>query len=225
MALEQTYVVEKPCPVCGKMTHVIKVRSRLITEKTDWDYCTWYKGFNPYMYMIWVCEHCGFAGDEKAFTAVLPDRYKKKLSDFVTKRHISFKFQEERGIPEAIASYKLAILFAEMTDASLAHQAGLYLKMAWIFRISGNKDEENANLLKAAELYEQSVMKERYPIGPMTDSMAIYLTGACYYMAGQPEQATQYVSRLMGDSALRTAEPKVFERARDLWQDIRGEQG
>ena len=221
MAQEYTYVVEKPCPVCGEKTHVIKARSRLIAEKTDWDYCTWYKDFNPYLYTIWVCEHCGFAADEKTFLAPLPDRYRTKLKEFVTKRHIAFKFQEVRGLPEAVASYKLAILFAEMKDETMAHQAGLYLKLAWVFRIAGNADEEKANLLKAAELYEQSVMKERYPIGPMTDSMAIYLTGACYYMAGQPEQSTQYISRLMGDQELRGAEPKLFERARDLWQDIR----
>jgi hypothetical protein len=55
----------------------------------------------------------------------------------------------------------------------------------------------------------------------MSDYMAIYLTGAIFYISGDVEQATQYLSRLMGDQDLRETDPKLFERARNLWQDIR----
>lgn len=32
---EYTFVVEKPCPICGETTRVIKLKSRIISEKTD----------------------------------------------------------------------------------------------------------------------------------------------------------------------------------------------
>ncbi|MBQ9365508.1 MAG: DUF2225 domain-containing protein [Schwartzia sp.] len=218
-----TYVVEKNCPVCTEKTHVVKVRSRLMVERTDWDYCTHYKDFNPYYYNIWVCEHCGFAADEKTFLAPMPEKHRNKLWEFVSSKKINFKFTTTRGLPEAIAAYKLAILFSEMRDEALAHQAGLYLKLAWSIRTTdgGNPEMEKPFLAKAAELYDRSVMTERYPIGPLTDSMAIYLTGAINYLMGDIEQATTYISRLMSDKDLREVDPKLYDRARDLWQDVR----
>ena len=216
-----TFVVEKPCPICGAKTRVTKTRSRVIAEKTDVDFCTHYTGFNPYLYTIWVCEHCGYAADEKTFMSVMPARHKEKIADFLRSKRVGFKFTETRGVPEAVASYKLAIYYAEMIGASLAHRAGMYLKLAWIYRLAGDAEHERPLLRKAAELYDQSVMTERYPVGNMTDTMAIFLVGALYYEMGEIETATQYISRLIGDQNLRTTDPQMYERARALWTDVR----
>lgn len=225
MTKENTYVVSKTCPVCGQSSRVVKVKSRLIVENIDWDYCTHYRDINPYFYTIWICEHCGYAADEHTFLSYMPERHKKQLLDFLGKHQVKIKFLEERTLPDAVASYKLAIYYAEMLDESLAHRAGLYLKLAWCFRTAGqdeaDKEQEHQVLRKAAELYTESVMKERYPIGPMSDSMAIFISGACYYLLGDIEQATQTLSRLIGDQDLRDVDPKLYDRARDLWQDVR----
>ena len=221
MAEGFTFVVEKPCPICGKKTHVTKTRSRIIVEKTDVDLCTHYKDFNPYLYTIWVCEHCGYAADEKTFMAAMPARSKEKITEFLQGRNVNFKFAETRGVPEAVASYKLAIYYAEMTEASLAHRAGLYMKLAWVYRLAGDEENEKPFLRKAAELYDQSVMTERYPIGQMSDTMAIFLVGAIYYELGETETATQYISRLISDQNLRATDPQMYDRARSLWTDVR----
>ena len=76
MANEFTFVVEKPCPVCGQNTRIVKVKSRLMIQRTDDDYCCHYRDFNPYFYTILACEHCGYAADEKHFLTVLPDRHR-----------------------------------------------------------------------------------------------------------------------------------------------------
>ena len=121
---EYTFVVDKPCPICGETTRVIKLKSRIIAEKTDEDFCVHYKGINPYYYHIWFCEHCGFAADEKHFLTPLPARNKQKIREFLSKRQLALEFTPVRGVPEAVASYKLAIYYAELIDASLAHRAG-----------------------------------------------------------------------------------------------------
>lgn len=221
MAEGFTFVVEKPCPICGETTRVTKTRSRVIVEKTDVDLCTHYKGFNPYLYTIWVCEHCGYAADEKTFMATLPARHRDTIAKFLQAKRVNFKFNETRGVPEAVASYKLAIYYAEMINTSLAQRAGMYLKLAWIYRIAGDTENEKPLLRKAAELYDQSVMTERYPIGGMSDTMAIFLIGAIYYEMGELETATQYISRLISDQNLRTVDPQMYERARSLWTDVR----
>ena len=196
-----------------------------MVEKTDEDYCVHYKGFNPYFYKIWFCEHCGFAADEKHFLATISPKPKRAVKEFLEKKKLGMEFTEERGVPEAIASYKLAIYYAELMNESMGHRAGLYLNLAWIYRETGEKDLEREFLQKSADLYDQSIMKERYPIGNLTDNLAIYLVGAIYFRMGELDKATQYLSRIMGEQALRTQEPKTFDRARDLWQTIREMKG
>ena len=201
---EFTFVVQKPCPICGESTRVVKTKSRLVVEKTDEDFCTHYKGFNPYFYKIWFCEHCGFAADEKHFLGNISPKPKRLVKDYLAEKKLHMEFTEERGVPEAIASYELAIHYAEIMGESMGHRAGLTLNLAWVYRETGEKDKENEYLQKAADLYDQSIMKERYPIGNLTDNMAIYLVGAIYYRMGDLEKSTQYLSRIMGEQALRT---------------------
>ncbi len=223
MAIGNTFVVEKVCPICGKSTRIVKVRSRQIVERTDEDFCAHYKDFNPYYYTIWVCEHCGYAADEKHFMKPMPERSKQKIQDFLKDRTLGFQFAEERGLPEAVASFKLAIFYAELITTPLSHRAGLYLELGWLFRSSEgkNKEEEEQALRKAMELYDQSLMTERYPVGALTDTTVIYLIGALHYRLGDIDSATHYLSRIISDNDSRIQERKLYEKARALWQDIR----
>ena len=218
---EHTFIVTKTCPVCGESTRVIKLKSRIIAERTDEDFCVHYKDFNPYFYHIWFCEHCGFAADEKHFLAPMPARHKEKMLTFLNQHQLALEFTETRGVPEAVASYKLAIFYAGMLDTTLAHRAGLELHLAWVYRDAGDEEHEREAMEHAAELYDQSLMKENYPQGAMTDNMVVYLIGAIYYRLGNLEKATQYLSRIIGDNNIRSMEPKTFDRARDLWQMVR----
>ena len=147
IAVGNTFVVEKTCPICGETVRVVKVRSRQIVERTDEDFCAHYKDFNPYYYTIWVCEKCGYAADEKHFLAVMPERNKQKIQEFLNGRSIGFQFVETRGLPEAVASFKLAIFYAELIGAPLSHRAGLYLELAWLYRDAEDQEKEDQAML------------------------------------------------------------------------------
>ena len=216
-----TFVVEKTCPICGESTRIVKTRSKLLMDHMDEDFCMHYKEFNPYFYKIWFCEYCGFAADEKTFLGTMPSRHKRKMQEFLSKRQMSMQFVEERKVPDAVASFKLAIFYAELVGQPLAKRAGLYLELGWIYRFSGEKEKEQEMLGRAAGLYDQSLMTERYPINGMSDTMAMYLIGAIYFRLGDFEKATQYLSRIIGDQEIRNNEFKIYKRARDLWQRLR----
>ncbi len=216
-----TFVVEKKCPVCGETTRIVKTKSRIIVDHTDEDFCVHYQEFNPYYYRIWVCEHCGYAEDESHFLGYMPERNKAKLSEFLSSRHVGFEFHEERSHADAVAAFKLAIFYAEYIGSSKAHRAGLNLGLAWLFRESGEKEKETAFMQEAVKLYDESLAEERYPIGGMTDNTVMYIIGAIYYRLGDMEHATQYLSRIMSDNDLRVNDRQTYDRARDLWQDIR----
>lgn len=218
---EFTFTVEKQCPICGESTRVVKTKSKLSVERTDEDFCVHYKGFNPYLYKIWFCEKCGYAADEKTFLGSMPVVHKRKIKEFLDKKKLGMEFVEVRQVPDAVAAYKLAIFYAEMTDQPLAKQAGMYLGLAWIYRYSAEKDKEMEMLQQAADLYDKSLMTERYPQNGMSDDMALYLVGAIYVRMQNYEKATQYISRLIGDQGLRERDIHLYKQARDLWQTIR----
>ena len=222
MMAEYTYTVEKPCPVCGEKTHVTKLKARLITLETDEDFCVHYEGVNPYRYRVWLCEHCGFAADEKQFTEEpLSARDKTKVKELLEGRKINLPYTEERTVEDAIRAYKLGIYFAERLGWTLQKQAGYCMGMAWVYRDTEEHDKEAEVLRCAAELYEKSVMTEHYPINGMSDSMALYIAGAAYYRLGDYEKATQMLSQIMSDQEVRKNDVKLFERTQNLWLDLR----
>ena len=218
---EYTFVVEKKCPICGKMTRVSKTKARLITLSTDEDMCVHYKDFNPYYYKVWFCEHCGFAAEEKVFVGNMPAKHKEKIAEFLSRRKMALEFVEERGKAEAVASFKLGIFYAEMLEASFNRRAGLYLMLAWIFRDAGERENEMEMLGRAAELYDRSLTTEEYPQNGMSEGLCMFLIGAIYYRKGDIEKSTQYLSRIIGDQSLRTSDSKLYDRARNLWEDVR----
>ncbi len=216
-----TFVVEKPCPICMKSTRVVKTRSRLVVEKRDEDLCTHYKGFNPYFYKIWICEHCGFAADEKTFLTKMPKIYRQKLWEYLSNKQLDIEFTEERNLPDAVASYQLALKYLEIIDGSLSKRATLNLNLAWLYRAKKEAEKEKEYMTKAAELFDESISKERYPVDGLSDTGALYLVGAIYYRLGDFEKCAQHLSRIIGDQTVRSREPKVYDRARDLWGEVR----
>ena len=217
------FLVNKPCPVCGETTREIKTRSRLIVQKTDEDFCVHYKNFNPYYYKIWICEHCGFAADEKTFLTKLPDRTRQTVENYLKENKPDFEFSEERTANDAIEAFKLAIDQLDLIHAPLSKKASMHLQLAWIYRDTGDTELEKEYMQKAADFYDQSLTQERYPIGNLTDNAAMYVVGAIYYRLGDYEKCAQHLSRIIGDQSIKTREPQIFDKARSLWSDVREE--
>ena len=219
---EHTFVVEKTCPICGQTTRIVKTKdSKLMILAQDDDFCRHYKDFNPYFYKIWLCEHCGFAADEKTFLNGLPERHRETIRGYLEQKKLNMEFTEVRGVPEAVASFKLAIFFDELIKAPLARQAGLWLELGWVYRDSGEEEKEQQALVKAADLYDESLMTEHYPINGMSDTMAIYLIGVLRYRTGDYDTAEKYISRIMGDRNVRETDYKLYKASRDIWQNMR----
>ncbi len=221
-AEKYSFTIERPCPICEMKTRVVHTKTRLVTESQDADLCTHYKDFNPYLYTVWACEHCGFAAEEAKFRGHIPQRTKDKIRAFLQTNNLVMPFIEERTTEDALSFYEIAILFSEIFDPSPGRQAALYQKMAWCCRYEEpNTEKEKEFLRKAAELYEKSLETERYPIGKMSDDTAMYITGAIYFMLEDYDSATKQLSHIMSNQKLRSTAPKMFEKARDMWQDIK----
>lgn len=221
--LESDYrlVLERECPVCEKMTRVIRYKSHLPVISRDIDSCIKYDGINPYLYTVMTCEHCGYSAEEKKFLTKLPRKHQEALMEFLSDGQMANGYNEERTTAEAVSLTEMAILFCEMTDKSPSREGSLYLKIAWIYRYAGDKENEKTNLIKAAEFYAKALQTERAYAGNLSANGVLYLVSAIYFMAEDYENAATYLSRIMSDQSFRAQDPKLYQKARDLWQDIR----
>lgn len=214
-------VTKKHCPICEENFRAVKPKTRLIVEKRDLDYCVHYKDFDPYLYTVFVCEHCGFAAEEKKFLTPMPNKTKESLRQFLKENDMKVPFIQERTAEDALSFFELAILFSELTDHSKGRQAILNLNAAWLCRCEGLTEREQDFMKQAAEDFQQAFDGERWPINGISLEMATYLCAAIYFMTGDMEQATNWLSKIMNNASLRTTSPKLFEQARDMWQDIK----
>lgn len=220
-AEKYTVITNRKCPICEKDTRVIKPKTRLNVEKRDVDYCVHYKDFDPYLYTVFACEHCGFAAEEKKFAGAWPNKLKETLREFLKQNDMKLPFVEERNADDALSLFEMAILFSELTDQSKGRQAILNLNAAWLCRCENFPDREREFLQQAAENFSTALNDERWPINGITDDMATYLCAAIYYLLKEYDMATQWLGRTMNNANLRTTAPKLFEQARDMWQDIK----
>ena len=221
MAVEKTFVVEKTCPICEKKMRVVKTRSRIAVTSRDEDACVHYDNFNPYYYTVWVCENCGFAADEKTFTTKIPDRHLLILRAVLLTKNIKVPFAAERTIENAATSFRLALKYQDLIHGKASKKAKYAHQLAWVYREAGDKTQEAEFLKKAATYYEEALATEHFPIETLTDNAVIYLLAAIYRRLDEPEKATSYLSRLIGDQSVREREPRIHDKARDLWADMR----
>lgn len=187
----------------------------------DEDGCTHYENFNPYYYTVWVCEHCGFAADEATFTRKIPGRHLTILKAVLLTRSIKIPFAEERTLENAATAFRLALKFQELIRGKSSKRAKYAHQMAWIFREAGDQTQENEFLTKAVEFYEDALMRESFPIGELTDNAVMYIVAAIYKRLGERQKATPYLSKLISDKGVREREPRIHDKARDLWSDMR----
>ncbi len=218
------YTAEKTCAICDQKFSVTRVRNRLSMLKQDSDFCTYYKEVNPYYYAIWVCPHCGYAAQDNYFEE--PPFNAATIKNFLSGREVKVNFGGQRTRQDAITTYKLAVYFADMADALPSRQAGLYLKLAWLYREGGLPDEETAMLDQAREYYEKAFLKEKIPIGNMSQITLEYLIGELLRRTGRLAEALNYLSKVVGNPQAKN-EKRILELAREAWtlaRDARKEQ-
>lgn len=213
------YYLEKKCAICEGKFEVTCVRSRLSLIKQDTDFCAHYKEINPYYYTVWTCPHCGYAARDTDF-AKIPVAMAAKVREFLSVRDVKASFTGIRTREQAVVTYKLAIFYSELIAAPASKMAGLYLRLGWLYRESGQVHEEKKMLAKACEYFEHALERESMPLGNMSELTVMYIISDLLWRIGESEKAKLYLSKVVS-SPLAKEEKRIADLARDLWQDIR----
>ncbi len=213
------YSVGKNCPVCNREFMVTQVRSRLVKLKEDSDFCSYFRGVNPYYYTVWVCPHCGYAAQDSLFYKLAAGEL-AKISKFLHQRDVKLDLTGVRTREQAIDAYKLAIFYEELIDIKASRLGGLYLRMAWLAREGEDTAAEQRALRRAVECYEQALFREKLPIGHMTEVTLTYMVGELFRRIGEEDKALPYFSKVVSSPQAKL-EGRILTMARDGWQKIR----
>ncbi|KQL48643.1 hypothetical protein AN963_02235 [Brevibacillus choshinensis] len=214
------------CRHCQATFTTKRVRSGSLTMvHRDTDFFTRFKeqSLNPIQYTVSVCPACGFAFTDQ-FKEKLAPWEKQVVDEQITAKWKSKDFGSIRQVPEAMVSYKLAIYAAELTDQPHSVKAGLYLRLAWLYRSQENLSEELRFVGMAVDEYELSYIHSDYARGDkeMSEVRLLYLIGELYRRLQKFDLAIKYFGKAL---AFRntTMESGIIRMAQDQWQLTREE--
>jgi len=217
--VEPLYDKKVICLCCGNNFATKKMRqSKIVVNKKDSDFCTYYEGENPLFYEISVCPQCGFAFSEN-FTALKPAMGEVIRKEYV--QNVNGKklwLCDKRSLEDALKSFKLALICASLTDQSKMTVAGICMRIAWLYRYQNNKNEEHKYLAKAAALYENAYITGNINPLTMSENKLLYMIGELHGRLGNYEVTKKWFNILLSK---RNIEPAINVLARDQWAEYK----
>ncbi|MEA4848406.1 MAG: DUF2225 domain-containing protein [Clostridiaceae bacterium] len=209
------YSKKVTCPICGKEFSSLKAKvSSCKVKKKDEDFCIHYEDTNPMYYEIFVCPFCAYAAPENSFGEMTEEGLKLLKGAFLG-REVGRSFCAQRSLKDAIAVYKLAIYTAELIKAKASMLAGLCLKLAWLYRFKGDKQEE-LFLNYSLRNYLEAFNKEPLPIGNLNEISLMYLLGELSRRIGKFNDAITWFGKAAA-SPERKENPKIEKLVREQW--------
>lgn len=215
------YDKEVICPVCENRfnARAVKVSSSRISKK-DSDFFILYSGSNPYFYDVWLCNSCGYAAMKKDFEFV-KEHQKEDIKKNITSRWRGRSYPDVYDVDIAIERYKLSLLNYVVIGAKNSSKAMNCLKIAWMYRLKEDYENETAFLKQALEGFENAFFNEDFPIYGMDRFTTMYLVGELSRRVGLTDKAMQWFSRVITTPSVS---PKIKEMARDQKDLIKEEE-
>lgn len=219
MATSLFYNAKKQCPLCNSNFFVAQLRSRLQFIKQEADFNRIYEGTNPLYLSIWFCPHCGYAAQDTFFDSIT-EKQKRIVKEFLENVDVKVAFPGSRSREQAIELFKLAIYYAELMDVAKSRIAGLYLRLAWLYREAQDNKLENIAIEKALYYYEKALDKDLFPVGNMTEFTVEYLIAQLYYHTGNIKKSVNGLQKLLSNPNI-LHEQLIFRMARALWDNLK----
>jgi uncharacterized protein (DUF2225 family) len=199
------------CPVCGShfKAKTVKSKSPRINSK-DSDFFIKYSVVNPYFYDVIICNSCGYAAMKSDFEKIKSHKKELVLSNVTPK----WKPREYPAILDekiAIERYKLALLNAVLIGLPDSTKGMISLKIAWMYRLLNNDEQENLFLKQALDGFNTAYINELFPIYGLQRDSLMYLLGELNRKLGNYQDALLWFSKTIVST---NSSAKVKEMAR-----------
>ncbi|RTE08882.1 DUF2225 domain-containing protein [Paenibacillus whitsoniae] len=214
--VDPLYDISVTCTFCSNGFTTKKVRpSFKKAVKTDTDFCVHYKDTNPDYYVVRICPYCGFAHSENfsdRWTQAQREAFYERVAKIWTVRDYS----GERTWEEALQSYKLALLCAQIKNEKPRVVAGLLHHLAWLYRIHGDTSQEERFLAFALEAYVSVFETEGMDLN---NARLMYLMGELNRRLKRFNEAVRWFSRIINDRKIMDA--GMIRASREQWVTTR----
>ncbi|WP_354958406.1 DUF2225 domain-containing protein [Bacillus sp. CECT 9360] len=213
------------CIYCKNKFTTKKLRAQFVkVTEYDTDFRPQYESdhANPLFYNIFVCPECGFSFSED-FTKTFAPGTKKQIEEKIASKWTKHDYSGERTIIDALNTYKLAGYCATLKKEKHITTAGIYMRLAWLYRQKKDDEQEIRFLKLARKEYLESYSTEDFKGTQVTEIRLLYLTGELSVRIGDMATATKYFSMVI-EKQKQAVETKLVEMARERWQEIRDRQ-
>ena len=220
--LEVLYDKRCTCPMCKHTFTTKKIRSRFIKiSHIDTDFCPIYSPpeNNPIFYHIYVCPTCGYSFSDD-FSPYFPPGTKEVIEAKVCVRWKPQTFTDERTIEDTIKTYKLAVYCASLKKEKHIILAGMYMRLAWLYRSLTNSEQEQRFMKLAILEYTETFSTQDYRGTQVSEIRVLYLLGELSRRTGNIEQVGKYFSKVI-EGQNRTTERRIVEMVKERWFEIR----
>lgn len=219
--LEPLYDKKFSCPFCKEAFTSKKVRSRFVKPlRTDSDFGPLFDANeenNPLYYYVIVCPHCGFSFTEdfsKNISQMNRNKIQQEITDKIEK---TIDYCGPRDFDLAVRASKLAIYTGQLLQEKHAVMGNLCLRLAWLYRGAGKKEEETRFLQLSAIEFEQSFINTDFNSETTPEMQILYLVGELNRKLGNYQQAVNYFSKVV-EHPDRSRYVKYVNLAREQWK-------
>lgn len=216
MELEPLFLVKVDCLFCHNSFQSPRVRPSFKKSiRRDSDFCHYYKEINPEFYVVRVCPTCGFSTTE-SFSNKLTDEQHSNFRMKVADSWSGKDYSNHRTWKEALETYKLALLTAQIKGESDRVMAGLLHHIAWMYRYE-NKTEDELKFLKfAVDAYVRTYETEGVD---MNNAKLMYVIGDLHRRLKNFNEAVRWFARVVNDKKIMDA--SMIRASREAWQSVR----
>ncbi|QSZ28334.1 DUF2225 domain-containing protein [Aceticella autotrophica] len=204
------------CPVCkGEfiMTKVKTSQLKVIERKSD--FYTKYEGIEPFFYDVIVCSNCGYAALESEFDKIT-DISRNEILSKVTANWVKREFSGERTPQKALEAYLLSLYCSQLKKDKDIVFAKTCLRIAWIYRMLLDKDNENKYLKFSLDFY----IKAYNGIDVYDEIQLTYMIGELNKMLDNKEEAKKWFSKVISHPD-RHKNNLIVNLSRDEWQSLK----
>lgn len=208
----QLYEKQYTCPVCGNVFKVKAVKTNAYRiQKRDSDLFNRYTLANPYFYDVILCNSCGYTAMGSDFTKIKTYQI-PMVQEKITSKWRGKDYPDIYNVDIAIERYKLALLNYVLIEAKASKKAVTCLKIAWMYRLKNDEEQEQLFLKQAVEGLKDAYLNEDFPFYGMDRFTITYLIGELNRRIHNNDEAMQWFSNVI---VLPAAPQKIKDLARD----------
>ncbi|KMT20860.1 DUF2225 domain-containing protein [Clostridium cylindrosporum] len=205
------------CPCCNttfKSKTVKTGKIRIVSKDSDlFQHC---EPINPILYDVVLCNKCGYASMAKVFEKKL---YKDEVKAIITKITPSFKPREYPNIYDVntgIERLKLSLVSSMVKGAKASEKAYTCIKIAWLYRLLGDKEHEDIFIENAYNGFSEAFSKEDAPILGMDYNTIVYLVAELARKTNRTDEALKLFGKLITNPSTPSRIKEIAREQRQL---------